>query len=254
MRTFVLITVVVATVALALGLMASRGFWGERHSAGMPVMQSRVPQLSAPDAQAGEGARILFGDLHVHTTYSFDAFSISLPMYQGEGAHPPADACDYARYCSALDFWSINDHAEGLTPQQWQQTRQMVRDCNAAAGDQDDPDLVSFLGWEWTQIGTDAANHYGHKNVMLRDTAEGEVPVRPIPSREQLFPGGNNPYNAFIRLLYIATAPGGNRQAYHDFARFLQDRDELAPCAAGVAVRDLPVDCPGECRYPANTF
>lgn len=52
--------------------------------------------------------QILFGDLHVHTTISADAFVFSLPILQGEGAHPPADACDYARFCSGLDFWSIN--------------------------------------------------------------------------------------------------------------------------------------------------
>ena len=109
----------------------------------------------APGAPAPE-KQILFGDLHVHTTFSADAFMRSLPMLQGEGAHPPADACDFARFCSALDFWSINDHAEAISPQHWQETKESIRQCNAVAGDPKNPDVVAFLGWEWTQVGRDA--------------------------------------------------------------------------------------------------
>lgn len=42
--------------------------------------------------------------------------------------------------------------------------------------------MVSFLGWEWTQIGDTPENHYGHKNVVLRDTEADKVPRRPIHS------------------------------------------------------------------------
>src|SRR5206468_3030550 len=83
---------------------------------------------------------------------------------------PPADACDFARFCSALDFWSINDHAEGVSPRHWQETKESIRQCNAVAGDPRYPDLVSFLGWEWTQVGVTPADHYGHKNVVFHDT------------------------------------------------------------------------------------
>src|SRR4029079_10019885 len=76
-----------------------------------------------------------------------------LPFMQGEGAHPPADACDFARFCSGLDFWSIEDHAESITRQHWKQTKESIRQCNAVAGDRKNPDLVAFLGWEWTQVG-----------------------------------------------------------------------------------------------------
>ena len=153
---------------------------------------------------------ILFGDLHAHTTYSFDAYNISLPMYGGEGSHPPADACDFARYCSALDFWSINDHAEGLTPLQWAQTKDVVRECNTVAGDPANPDMVTFLGWEWTQIGDKPGNHYGHKNVVLRDIEDERVPARPISAREQLFPGNFDPFGWPMRLLLIAAGDGNS--------------------------------------------
>jgi hypothetical protein len=77
----------------------------------------------------------LFGDLHVHTTFSLDAFMFSIPPIGSEGAHPPSDACDFARHCSALVFWSINDHAEGITPAHWRETIEAIRQCNAVAGD-----------------------------------------------------------------------------------------------------------------------
>ena len=94
--------------------------------------------------------QILFGDLHVHSTYSTDAFMWSLPFLNGKGASPIADACDYARFCSALDFWSINDHAEASSPRKWLDTKESIQQCNNLSEGSDD--LVSFLGWEWTQV------------------------------------------------------------------------------------------------------
>lgn len=126
--------------------------------------------------------QILFGDLHVHTTLSTDAFFISLPMMGGEGTHPQGDACDYARYCSNLDFWSINDHASNITPTQWQDTIDSIRQCNAVNNNPDQPDTVAFLGWEWTQMGGSPATHYGHKNVILKNLER--VPKRPISAEK----------------------------------------------------------------------
>jgi hypothetical protein len=217
--------------------------------------RSSAQQASAESLAVDDPKQILFGDFHVHTTYSADAFLLSLPLAQGEGAHPPADACDFARFCSALDFWSINDHAESLTRHDWDETRDMVRACNGVAGEPDDPDMVTFLGWEWTQIGQTPEDHYGHKNVILRDVDDARVPARPIASRGQLFPGDDDPYDAFYRLGLIAVAPGGQgRQPYHDFALYLRDRAARVRCEPGVRVRDLPLDCHESASTPRELF
>ena len=205
-----LLRFILLPLALTLGLIFAAITWiaegvgGRIFDAGV-VSQRPVPShlikdrnerqagfMSEPAARASN--QILFGDLHVHTTFSGDAFIFSLPLFQGEGVHPPADACDFARFCSGLDFWSINDHAEDITAQQWSETREAIRQCNAVA-DPENPDLGAFLGWEWTQSAPpgdrSGTTHYGHKNVILRDTSDDAVPRRPIGARRRSRdPGG----------------------------------------------------------------
>ena len=200
-----------------------------------------------PGASAAHGAkRILFGDLHVHSTYSIDALVFSLPIFGGEGAHPPADACDFARYCAAVDFFSINDHAEGLTPERWQRTLESIRECNARAGDPADPDLVAFVGWEWTQVGATPETHYGHKNVVVRGLGDDEVPARPIaylPARDfqRAPPGG-----VLRAAQWLVPRP------YADFLWLIERMAEIPNCEPGVHVRQLPRDCRDSAETPAD--
>jgi len=137
------------------------------------VIESPRPQVD--DSRSTN--QIFFGDLHVHTTFSQDAFLFSLPVIQGEGAHPPADACNFARFCSSLDFFSITDHAEGLTKEMWEDTIKSIKNCDAVSND-DQKDLIAFAGWEWTQMASTPETHYGHKNVILRDL--DNLPEKPI--------------------------------------------------------------------------
>ncbi len=260
-RGLVAILVVVVAGAAALVYSIGRGWLSEPQTPGV-VTASPIPtallqernalqQQSALAAGVAEPDQILFGDLHVHTTYSLDAFALSMPLSQGEGAHPPADACDFARYCSALDFWSINDHAEAMTPGNWRDTVASIRQCNAVT-QQDAPDSVAFLGWEWTQIGSTAENHYGHKNVVLRHLDDAHIPTRPIAAR---LAGVNDQGRLRANPFQLGLLPFVARdRTYLSMVRYLLDLLAVDPCPTGVAVRDLPDDCRESAATPAELF
>ncbi|MBT4521417.1 MAG: hypothetical protein HOC23_15565, partial [Halieaceae bacterium] len=213
--------------------------------------QARSHQKVAAMALAVDDNQILFGDLHAHTTYSIDAFQYSLGLMGGEGAHPPADACDFARYCSALDFWSINDHAEHVTPDHWMETKESIRQCNATAGDPTNPDMVAFLGWEWTHAGTRPDNHFGHKNVILKDTEEDSVPVRPIHAKGA---GTVIRTATAAERLFLPFLDPGNQQRVYDFNKLTDTVYAYPDCPEGVNVRDLPVDCREGTKTPRELF
>lgn len=222
-----------------------------------PVVAARAtraaPVMPRPP-EPGRSRQILFGDLHVHTTYSADAFIRSLPMLQGEGAHPPADACDFARFCSDLDFWAITDHAESISPAHWRETKESVRQCNAVAGDPKNPDLVTFLGWEWTQVGVTPADHYGHKNVIFRETAEDRVPRRPISALDERLIGALRRRPPLWQRLSFPLLDFPNRQRYYDFGRFQRELAAIPLCPEGVDTRQLPEDCGEAAHTPAELF
>ena len=218
-----------------------------------PAIVSQRDAIQADAARTldfGRSKQILFGDLHVHTTFSSDAFRMSLPMVQGDGVHPPADACDFARVCSALDFWALTDHAESLNAQRWQESIESIRQCNAIAGPGDNPDTVAFMGFEWTQAGTTPDTHYGHKNVIFPEITPDMLPSRPISS----------PFRAVftstplkLRLLPpLRDLP--NRQRYYDFNHMVQAISMQPLCPDLGHVRDLPSDCAEIAATPAELF
>jgi hypothetical protein len=230
------------------------GCRGRHEEPGKPLEQAVPPavvtarattqQKALADLGAKEPAKqILFGDLHVHTTFSVDAFMRTLPLMQGEGAHPPADACDFARYCSDLDFWSLNDHAEGITPQHWQESKESIRQCNAVAGDSMNPDVVAFLGWEWTQVGQTPETHFGHKNVIFRETADDRVPTRPISARAGALGQAFTTRPPLSQRLKFPLLDFFNRQRYLDFGTLQEEIIATPLCPTGVDVKRLPADC-----------
>jgi hypothetical protein len=219
---------------------------GEIQGAALPpeaVAAREAGRTAGAEALGAEGDdHILFGDLHVHTTYSTDAFIWSLPIFGGEGVYPLADACDFARYCSQLDFWSITDHAEAITPARWAQTRQSIRQCNAVgAGGGGAPDTVAFIGFEWSQVGRTPADHYGHKNVIFpglqdEDVAQHAIAAAGVASQAlRRSPVALNPWLPFLDWRH--------HQDYFDIQHYLRETRAVPDCDPDTPSDQLPANC-----------
>jgi hypothetical protein len=192
-----------------------------------------------PEVPAGAQRTILFGDLHVHTSFSWDGFVGGLPLVGGEGAHPPADACDYARWCSGLDFFALTDHAESLLHKDWQASKESVRECNARAGDPRNPDLVAFMGFEWSQAGATPEKHWGHRNVIFHGTADAELPARPISSGDRRTQWAQIEARV-SRWRWVRPQTWSSSAHLLDFLGSLSGRPL---CPVGVDTRELPRGC-----------
>jgi len=197
--------------------------------------------------------RILFGDLHAHSSYSNDALLLQSSFLGGGGFRPPEVLCDFARFCSRVDFWSINDHPEGASPELWRRTREAIRRCNALEGGQSHaPSMVSFLGWEWTQDAESPAACFGHMNVILRDTDDDKVPARSIGAPGSLAVVDPLLIKAGVTLLQ-AHDPG-NKEVYSEVGDQLLAGMNTPLCPSGVDTRALPPDCREVAVDPRELF
>jgi len=246
---------IAAAIALAMGLYivgVMQGWHGQPRGPG-EITGDAVPQNAIEERIAGiqtaaealnesPDTEILFGDLHVHSTFSTDAFVWALPLLRGEGANPVADACDFARYCSALDFWASTDHAEALTPTRWSQIIDTVQQCALRSNADGIPDVIPFVGFEWTQVGALPDDHYGHKNVIFRTLDPDEIAARPIAAAGVTVRALRDNAQAMLPP-EIAFLDLANRQNYYDFGRFVQDVRDVPLCDAQTPSGELPRDC-----------
>ena len=218
--------------------------------------QGKVETFSAPylgkntDEQLTK--QILFGDLHVHTTYSLDAFLGNLPILEGEGTHPVADACNFARYCANLDFFSVTDHAEFLTRREWKETIESLRNCSKISQEHDETEIIPMVGWEWTQTSLDPENHYGHKNVILKPLF-GPLPERPIGAPDHKFFASI--VEAPVYALYGAMLYDyKNMSNYFDYRQRQLIIKNLEFCDSDKHVKDLPLDCLERAEKPSDLY
>ena len=213
--------------------------------------RTSTQHTAAKSIGATSEKQVLFGDFHVHSTFSKDAFSWSLPIMNGEGAHPVADACDFARYCSALDFWSINDHAEHLSPRMWAETKTSIEQCNAVTNTEQ-PDVVAFLGYEWTQVGDKPENHYGHKNVIYRDIVDQNA-QRPILAKSTGW-SLRDLKTPFIKRVMLPLSDAGNIGLDMLYNRHADEINATPDCPDNINIKDLPLDCRAGAKNPDELY
>jgi hypothetical protein len=145
---------------------------------------------------------VYWGDLHVHTMFSLDAWV----MFMAPG-NLVDEAGQYAAHCARLDFYSCTDHAEALTRNDYwdesiraaQYFNQYGRDNPAPDGD---PSIIAFTGWEWTQQAP-----WGHKNIIMKYDDPAKLP----PSMIRCYKGvlGLRPQDWFDNqnLTFLAETP-----------------------------------------------
>ncbi len=240
---------------LFLSLGVYFNWFGTYEGAGEVLQEQRVSStiyLQEGDEKTESVKQILFGDLHVHTTFSLDAFTGNLPIIGGEGAHPVADACNFARFCSNLDFFAVTDHAEWLTKREWDDTITSMQNCSISSEGFDNPPIIPLLGWEWTQKSLDKMNHFGHKNVILRNLDKADIPTRPIGAEGRFFEGF---LKTPISSILIATLNDfKNRQNYFNWGYRKLVTNSLEYCSSDKPVRDLPSDCIERAATPEILF
>lgn len=207
-----------------------------------PREANMTPAVPAAPAQ-DDDKQILFGDLHVHSTYSVDAFVMNLPVMSGEGARPLSEACDFARYCSGLDFWSTTEHAESLSHDTWVKIKDQMRACSAESAADGQPQTVVFVGFEWTQLGPTAQTEYGHKNVIFKSLDDAKLPPRPIAMGGFPVVTGGTKFNP-VGLLYFASLLDiAHPIPYAQLADHVVGLQKMKACPPGVDTRKLPPDC-----------
>jgi hypothetical protein len=220
------------------------------------AIQARIDRQTETLTEYGveSDTQILFGDTHVHTTNSTDAFLFSLPLLHGsQGAFPPSYACDYSRFVSQIDFYFLTDHAESYTPERWKDAIESIRQCNEIAQGVGLQDTFAFMGWEWSQSGLTAKKHYGHHNVLFKDYGEGDIPSRPIaavaevvtiPKRDDT---GKNPKI----IEYIDPRHG---DYYAEFNNLIDQMADTPVCEKGIPSPELPADCYEEVNTTGELF
>jgi len=101
-------------------------------------------------------------------------------------------------------------------------------------------------------MGSTPDNHFGHKNVILRDLADGLIPTRPIAAAPP--PGVPSVFNIGQTSRLTLGLGAFALERGHDMMRQLSEISRMERCPLGIPVRDLPIDCNEAVATPGELF
>ena len=152
----------------------------------MTVLGCKPPPPTTPAAIASEPNRLYWGDIHVHSSYSSDAYAMGNHTADPDTAyrwakglpvvHPRTQA--KVQIEEPLDFMVLTDHAEDLG-------RHLDLDPASAWGEIVEAaernyapcSFTTFIGWEWTSAPDGKSLH---RIVLMKDGAEQANQLEPF--------------------------------------------------------------------------
>jgi len=160
----------------------------------MAVPGCKPPPPTTPAAIATEPNRLYWGDTHVHSSYSRDAYSMGNHTADPDTAYRWAKGLPVVHpYTHAkvqiekpLDFMVLTDHAEELGAHldldpsaAWSQMVEAAERSYAPCS------FTTFIGWEWTSS-PDGKNL--HRVVFMKDGREQASQLRPFSALDSTRP------------------------------------------------------------------
>jgi hypothetical protein len=170
-----------------------------------PRSKSAAAQNAARCTGFNPERNLYFGDMHVHTSYSFDAYGFgtrtdpfgAYAFAQGAPAQiasPPPDPSRTVQLVRRLDFAAVTDHSEGFGeyPPGMFQGEHPARDAweheqmaaEAANDTSANCSFTALIAYEWTGS---MSGRWWHRNVIFRNA---RVPELAISSLDENTPQG----------------------------------------------------------------
>lgn len=217
----------------------------------MAVLGCKPPPPTTPAAIASEPSRLFWGDTHVHSSYSHDAYVMGNHSVDPDAAyrwarglpvvHPGTQA--KVQIEKPLDFMVLTDHAEALGTALSPDASAAWADIIEAAERNNLPcTFTTFIGWEWT-ASPDGKNV--HRIVFMKDGREHASQLKPFSALDSARPedlwSWLEETSARLGTDFLAVPHNSNLSKGAMFAEVDSDGQRITPAYAASRMRWEPL-------------